>query len=346
MATPEHDPITVASARMYARGISGPDRMAALKLLGVLLDHAQHDGSVTFDADVLAAELAAGINEAHRYYRWLESTGVLSREADGWRIEGYTPALSRVDNTAAMDVLAKHLDRERRPAPAAADANPASGGVPARPSPVVVPIDAGRRRLALPALAGVAAAAAIVWVVALVNTAAGPTATQVAIEQPLAQAATRQPGTIMLAAPTPVAKGSAGARAQDSDAGAAVGAARPATPGALASCAATKPRLRVDRVDVVSADQAEGELRSGWVVLVSGTLQNAGAAPVEVRSFDIDVIIGEDTLTTSGLQAPVMLPAGTASPWTTILYAGRDQPSAPKAQPALRDWSHTGPASC
>lgn len=333
---------------MYARGISGPDRMAALKLLGVLLDHAEDDGRVTFDADVLAAELAAGINEAHRYYRWLESTGVLSRETDGWRIEGYAPPLHRIDNTAAMDVLAKHLARERRDAPAVVPAVEHAAPVPLRPHPVVVPIDAGRRRLALPALAGVAAAAAIVWVVALVNTAAGPTATQVAIEQPLAQAATRQPGTIVLAAPTPVAKGSAAAGTQGADSGSVAGASRPATPGAMASCAATKPRLRVDRVDVISADKAEDSngLQSGWVVLVTGTLQNAGRAPVEVRAFDIDVTIGEETLTTSGLQAPVMLPAETASPWTTILYAGRDEPSAPKAQAALRDWSHTGPASC
>ena len=337
---------------MYARGISGPDRMAALKLLGVLLDHAEDDGRVTFDADVLAAELAAGINEAHRYYRWLESTGVLSRETDGWRIEGYSPPLNRIDNTAAMDVLAKHLARERRDAPAAVapatKETAVSAPVPLRAPAVVVPIDAGRRRLALPALAGVAAAAAIVWVVALVNTAAGPTATQVAIEQPLAQAATRQPGTIMLAAPTPVAKGSATAGAQGEDAGSVAGVARPAAPGAIASCAATKPRLRVDRVDVISADKAEDSngLRSGWVVLVTGTLQNAGNAPVEVRSFDIDVTIGDEILTTSGLRAPVMLPAATASPWTTILYAGRDEPSSPKAQAALRDWSHTGPASC
>lgn len=335
-----NDPVGVASARMYARGIAGADRLEALKLLGVLIDHADHAGRVSFDADVLAAELAAGINQAHRYYRWLESTGVIQREGDGWQIVGYTPPTGAMSTADAMDVVARVMARDDRSPTAATPA--AAGTAP------VVPITAASRRRAVPALAGVGAAAVIAWVVALVATSVGPTATEIAISQPLAQAATREPGRIVTAAPQPVSE-SAATVANAPGSASAVATGKGSGPsGAVAACAPSRPRLRIDRVDVVSADKADdGDgLGSGWVILVSGTIENPGAAPIEMRAFDIDVTHGSQSLTTSGLQAPLLLPAFTASPWSTLLYAGRHEPQSPKAQAALRDWSHTGLADC
>lgn len=359
-ATPDADPISVASARLYARNVPAPERMAILKLLGVLIDHADARGQVAFDADVLSAELEAGINESHRYYRVLESVGVVARRDDGWRILGFRPSTTSVDHAGALDVLARHLDREREANTPRVTASPtASRPTPSPVRPVVVPIEAGRRRVALPALAGVAAAAVVAWMFALVNTTVGPTATQVAVEQPLAKAASRQPGTIMLAAPAPLtgkaaAAAASGQAASGSSSAATGSAAQNVSPGGstvAASCAPGRARLRIDKVEVVSADQAQtasgSEVQPGWLILVTGTLENIGGTPIEVRSFDVEVESGDDMFTTSGVEAPVLLPAATKSPWTTVLYVGRTEPSDPRAHADLGDWSPSAsPSGC
>lgn len=359
-ATPDADPISVASARLYARKVPASERMAILKLLGVLMDHADARGQVAFDADVLSAELEAGLNESHRYYRVLESVGVVARRDDGWRILGFRPSTTSVDHAGALDVLARHLERERDANTPRVTASPtASRPSPAPVRPVVVPIEAGRRRVALPALAGVAAAAVVAWMFALVNTTVGPTATQVAVEQPLAKAASRQPGTIMLAAPAPLtgkaaAAAAAGQAASDGDPATAGGRTQEAAAAGspiAASCAPGRPRLRIDKVEVVSADQAQAasgsDVQPGWLVLVTGTLENVGGSAIEVRSFDVEVESGDDVFTTKGVEAPVLLPAATKSPWTTILYAGRTQPSDPRAHADLGDWAPSAsPSGC
>src|SRR6266508_2573282 len=112
---PTPDPIGAASARLFAAGVAGRDRLLALRFLGILLVQADASGRVHGDPDDLVGlGILQGMQpaEVEHSRRWLEAVGVLERDPAGWFIRDFTPVGEEVPPREAMDAIARVLGRE------------------------------------------------------------------------------------------------------------------------------------------------------------------------------------------------------------------------------------------
>src|SRR3954470_7934978 len=114
MPPPRPDPIGAASARLFAAGLDGRERLLALRFLGLLLVQADDEGRLHTDADDL---VGLGIlydmepDEVEESRRSLEAVGVLKRDAAGWFIRDFAPVGDEVPPAEALGAIARVLGR-------------------------------------------------------------------------------------------------------------------------------------------------------------------------------------------------------------------------------------------
>ena len=91
---PVPDPISSASARLFAAGIDRRQRLVTLRFLGILLANAGDDGRIQCDPDDLVGlGLLHGLvpEEVTRGRLSLEAVGALERDPTGWLITDFAP---------------------------------------------------------------------------------------------------------------------------------------------------------------------------------------------------------------------------------------------------------------
>ena len=88
------DPVGTASARLLAAGVSRRDRLDALSLLGLLGDHAGHDGLVRLPLSTLAGEFSMPEARARRLLGALVEVGAVVLHPDGLMVVSWQPSAS------------------------------------------------------------------------------------------------------------------------------------------------------------------------------------------------------------------------------------------------------------
>ena len=142
------DPIGVASARLLALDVERSERLAVLRLLGILLDHAGPGGVVRADPAVIAGEFRLAGTTVDEHVALLRRVGVLTSAEGGLRIVRFDRHRSTgLPDGEALALIAGVLDGSQ-PEPAddqvpevidltAADAAPA----PPADAPAGAPIE-------------------------------------------------------------------------------------------------------------------------------------------------------------------------------------------------------------
>lgn len=85
----EHDVVGTASARLLSTGVARCDRLAALSLLGLLLDHADEAGRIRLPLDALAGELEVEVDRAVRLLQHLVAVEAVHAEAGAVVVVGH-----------------------------------------------------------------------------------------------------------------------------------------------------------------------------------------------------------------------------------------------------------------
>ncbi len=329
----ELDPLSAASAGLFARGIKGNRRSEVLELLSAMLDLSDADGRVALDEALYAVEQRLGVNYCLEAYTWLEEMGVVVRTGDGWSIPAFALHIGPVGNTVdSMQVLQRHLAamRDER---LAADSAPLTlvPAIPADEPSVVVPMKRWRRAVPM-AAAGIAASVAVV---------AG-------VSQFVPQAAvTGHNAALRADAPTSVVKRAADATRTTvaGVTGAATSAptiaARPstslaATPttGALiggVACLAPQVITAITSVDTVRLLLAGDHGQTIWAAVVKGTATLTGsdtALLLPGLSVVAHVVDGDTDAVLATLAAPLLTP-NTPSVFTAVIALGDQKPTAP-----------------
>lgn len=183
---PEDDDLVgVVSARLLVAGTPRRERLHALSLLGLLLDHAGAGGRVRVSLDDIVGEFHLPPIQAEQALDALAGVDAVRRVADGLVVVGRQPAApGGLRLSAFLDNVAAVLDTDpAEPVPAADPRSPVLLADPT-PTPPAPAGSVGRRRGRQPALAALALAA-VVLLAALgpsepqtrLRTAAGPPAT-------------------------------------------------------------------------------------------------------------------------------------------------------------------------
>jgi hypothetical protein len=324
----ELDPLSAASAGLFARGIKGNRRSEVLELLSSMLDLADGEGNVALDEALYAVEQRLGVNYCLEAYTWLEEMGVVTRTSNGWAIPAFGLHIGPVGNTVdSMHVLQRHLAAMR----AEAEATPlVVVPVPAEADPeVVVPMKRWRRSVPM-AAAGIAASVAVV---------AG-------VSQFVPQAAVSgRNAAVRAAAPTSVIPHAA-AGAPTTVAGAGVGrsttsavaanpstsaVATPSTGGVVAAVVCLAPRVvtAITSVDVVALPLAGDHGQTIWAAVVKGTaaLSESDAAVLLPGLSVVGHLVDGDTdPVLANLAAPMLVP-GKPALFSAVVALGNQKPA-------------------
>lgn len=328
------DPVSAASAALFAAGVSRTRRMAVLQLFGLLLDHADVSGRV-HPREVL---VAFGISPEGAMFdlALLETVGAVHPDldrADGaWFIPGYEHHHAVAMPTGAgLEVLARFMN------------DPAAGLESAAGQP------AGTRANVRPWLATAGVAAAVALVLGVLG----------------AVILGRDAGTLRLATEvltpgTPSPAPSGVDAPSDTTIGAPQGSGPGASPSAPSSSAATRPPpqgttttpvappcpsggpvVQVQRVTVMPT----AGLAPAWKVVVTGDVINQATAPVVVEVIDVVVDVwGAPVRTTVPGNTRAMAPGGRQF-WRAEVPGGTLPPLAPSATGAVSAWSWAQPVS-
>lgn len=104
------DPVTEASARLFALGVPADERMAALRVLGALIDGAGAWGMVRPDPEALSDQLGMHPDEITHHVASLDRVGVLEPHADAWRVVGAPARPANGPSVAtAMAIIADEM---------------------------------------------------------------------------------------------------------------------------------------------------------------------------------------------------------------------------------------------
>lgn len=133
----ERDPVGAASARLLGAGIPRPERRMALRVLGLLLDHADCDGVVRLHPAVLAGEFDLERAAVDAAFLQLRGVGMLLPTPVGWRIDDFAGyQRGGINAGAALTLMFDLLDEPaREPSAAPPLAAPPHARVPLGPVP-------------------------------------------------------------------------------------------------------------------------------------------------------------------------------------------------------------------
>src|SRR5438270_6939601 len=167
---PVPDPISSASARLFAAGVDRRQRLVTLRFLGILLASADDDGRIQVDPDDLVGlGLLHGLlpEEVNRSRLSLEAVGALERDPTGWLVKDFKPVGDEVPPADVMAAIGRVLAK-----PAAEEAPVSSPAPELAPHGHVVALEPvrsrrARRWMAVPV--GAVAAAAVVVVALMVS---------------------------------------------------------------------------------------------------------------------------------------------------------------------------------
>lgn len=344
----EHDPIGAASARLLGAGVPRSDRLFALRVLGLLLDHADRDGVVRVLPATLAGEFDLDRAKVETAFLQLRGVGTLVPAPAGWLIDGYEDyAPGEVNAGTALALIADLLEGPL-----------AEPSVPRAPAP-------GIASRAYPVLTGVM----VVLLLVVAATTGRDGDPQVALRvagidhDDVPDAPDEDPDD---AAPSP-STSTSGSTPQEQQRPSSVpdrpGAPRPAsapttvveptapTPAGPAPCPAGAPELEIVEVRALplpSSDRADASSSvpvggPGWHVTVQGTLANPAAAPLVVDAFDVVVQTADEEQVVEGLSEPVTLAPGTSHAWevTTATSLTAPPPDAEDVTAVVRVWRWT-----
>lgn len=324
----ELDPLSAASAGLFARGIRGNRRSEVLELLSSMLDLADGEGNVALDDALYAVEQRLGVNYCLEAYTWLEEMGVVTRTGNGWAIPAFGLHIGPVGNTVeSMQVLQRHLAVMRTEA----EATPLVL-VPTPPEPdreVVVPMKRWRRAVPM-AAAGIAASVAVVAGVSQFVPQAAVSGRNASLRAdaptsvvPRAAAAPRTnvPGVGVGRSTT-----SAVAASPSSSA-----AATPSTGGVVAAVACLAPRVvtAITSVDVVALPLAGDHGQTIWAAVVKGTAtlsESDAAVLLPGLSVVGHVVDGDTDAVLANLTAPMLVP-GKPALFSAIVALGNQKPT-------------------
>ena len=323
-----HDPVGAASARLLGAGVERHDRLYALRVLGLLLDHADGRGVVRVHPATLAAEFALDRVHVEAAYLRLRAAGVLQPTPDGWRIDefdGYQPG-----GVNAGDALALIADLLEGPLADAAPASAASVAPAARRLPAFAVVAllllavAAAARPRDPGMALRMAGAIHAEEAHTVETAAddeepAPTMlTRVARRAP-APDPFPVPGPALASAPPTTAPATATTSA---DAATAVAEAASPIP-----CPAGGPAVLVDEVDALTipaqgltttlgAGPVDGQ--AAWRITVRGIAANPTDRSLVLEAFDVVITTDDGEQVVEVLEEPLLLAAGAEHPWEVV----------------------------
>lgn len=344
------DPIGTASARLLALGVERTRRLAVLRFLGILLDHAGLDGVVRVDVGTLAGEFRLERADVRAHVTALERAGILTEEPAGLRVAGFANhGATGLPEGEAMALIASVLGS---PAP----------GTPGRRSldelwlddaPVVTEAPSLAEHDA-PTLVGAAGnrvragfrqpvGAALALITGLVLVVAAVFAQPASDRSELSEVAVGRPATTE-SIPTTVdgTPGTSGEAEPVTPVGTAPGPTLPGTsiaPGSTTvpvaavpgqdapvavegACPAQVPAVSDVVAEVEPADLSAVVASSPWVVSVEGLLV-AGAETASVTSIPVVVHFSDGSeVTGEALAAPVLLEPGRAVRWQTTIDAG------------------------
>jgi hypothetical protein len=356
------DPIGTASARLLALGIERMARLAALRFLGLLIDHADDEGHVHFDPDALASEFLVRREDARQYLSWLEDTDVVVAEHTGLLVRGAagrpSPGLREGE---AMAVLTEVLSAER--AERAEHAERTEQGVEGREErvPIRQPIRAplpdlprvhlesrpepARRR---PVMAGAAILAGLVLVVAgiFARPSSRPDTEQIAADGdvPSTVVGPSAPGAGAVSSEEDTPAGSQDAQPSAGPAP----VAEPATSdgrdevAAGSFCPAELPSVGQIETIVVPASQevAGGLTVPAWRIVVRGAV-TGGDAEATITALAVHVTIAGEALAAPIFTSPLTVDAGEVKGWETVVNAGTTAPEGVAATAELAEWRWT-----
>jgi len=336
-----HDPVGAASARLLAAGVPRPDRLFALRVLGLLLDHADRNGVVRLHPGMLAGEFTLDRLRVEAAYLRLRAAGVLLPAPDGWRIDEFDGYQSGgVNAGAALELIAHLLEEPERPV--------------THPAPVLAPAPAPAPRTAhrSPVLAGVA-----VLLMVVVAAAARPSDPEVALRvagamrveageerrepQPVTRFDRRTVWSPTTAAPSPSASLPSSAPAPTATA---TTSAPPAVTSAdaitavaeiakLPACPTGRPVVTVDDVDALivpaeaiapavghttSVGRTPGAGQASWRVTVKGTAVNGAKRALVLEAFDVVVTTADGDQEVHALEEPLRLAPGASHEWEVV----------------------------
>jgi len=323
------DPLSAASAGLFALRVPRARRTSTLDLLGAMLDLADRAGHVEVDRPLYEVEQLVGMNDALESYSWLERLGVLVRTSSGWQIQNFAEHRGPIGATAAsMDVLRRHLD---------------SVG---EPEGVVVPLRAAPT--AEPSVAESLAPGQIKrWRRAVPLAAAGIAASVVAVtgaSQFLPQAASNtRDAALHASAPTSVVNEAAskpGAAVSEVVKGVPAATTVVTSPAAIAgapiagsliegvACLAPRVLTAVTSLELVRLPLAGDRGQSLWAAVVSGTATlTDSTTPILLPALSViaHVIDGDTDPVLATLGAPLLLP-NIAVPFTAVITLGETKP--------------------
>jgi hypothetical protein len=336
----DEDLVGTASARLLAVGVPRRNRADALRLLGLLGDHADADGRVRMPFPLLVAEFDLDADQAARSLEELTAVEIVVRSEGLLRLAAMEPPRLGGIRLADFLALAELTDDDLELEP-----------VLAAPPPPPLP-GARRRPKAVLALATLA----LLLVVALAPDARRPRLDgDLAGDERAQLAAPSSAKTVAGAAlglrraPTPdqpvtgdepgdvVAPPEVPADADEP----VVIAAPPVVdvplvdlPKVVLACPADGPVVTVTAGDPQLSEDAPGE----WTILATGTLRNPTTAAITVDQ--VDVVVG-DGEAVPAFQGARTLGAGAEETWTVSVPAG---PVADAVSATLGTWRWADPS--
>ncbi|MBA2610048.1 MAG: hypothetical protein H0U92_13995 [Actinobacteria bacterium] len=327
----ELDPLSAASAGLFARGIKGNRRSEVLELLSAMLDLADAEGTVALDDALYATEQRLGVNYCLEASTWLEELGVVIRTCNGWAIPAFALHLGPDGNTMeSMQVLQLHLAALRSDSTEETEivALPIGPADPSLDPRVVVPMKRWRRTVPM-AAAGIAASIAVVAGVSQIVPQAAVSGRDAALH---ADAPTSVVAGASGALRSSVPAVAGGATSTSVAAGSPTSAAAaPSTGGLLNGVVCVAPRVltAITSVEIVALPLAGDDGQTIWVAVVKGTTtltDTETAVLLPGLSVVGHVIDGDTEAVLATLGAPLLVP-DQASAFSAVISLGSTKPT-------------------
>lgn len=280
------DVVGTASARLLAEGVPRHERLAALRLLGMLSSSADEHGLVRRPFDDLVAEFALDADEANRALDHLVDVGIARRGIGVLVLAGVEPPAAGGLRLEDFLATAQALDEQRT---------------------VVADLPARRRPRVLGPLQSLTGAAAVIAALVAV-----PLLDRVTPTETVDTAAGRDAVTSTDAAPedddetTVAPRRSSTTDAPEVDPPLPV-AVPTTTTTVVTECPTGNPLLEVLGV---AEDSADG------LASVEGTATNDSDAEMQLAGFTVTVAVGDQVVALPGIDRPLTIPAGETVRWT------------------------------